>query len=78
MIVSKKTLYRCVGSRLGLLQQSQFVLGSSFTNTNQRFAFDPNSSILSFDADGSGTQFSAVEIARVNGVNSPQIIEVIA
>ncbi|MHC5773733.1 beta strand repeat-containing protein [Nostoc sp.] len=64
--------------QLGLLQASQFTLGSAFTNTNQRFAFNTNGSILSFDRDGSGSQFGSVEIARINGVNSPQIIEVIA
>jgi Ca2+-binding RTX toxin-like protein len=66
------------GLRVGLLQTSQFSLGSAFTNTNQRFRFDTNSSILFFDRDGSGSQFSSVEIARINGVNSPQVIEVIA
>ncbi|HYX18653.1 MAG TPA: calcium-binding protein, partial [Nostoc sp.] len=66
------------GLQLGLLQASQFTLGSAFTNTNQRFGFNTNGSILSFDRDGSGSQFGSVEIARINGVNSPQIIEVIA
>ncbi|MHC5673226.1 calcium-binding protein [Nostoc sp.] len=66
------------GLQLGLLQASQFTLGSTFTNTKQRFEFNTNGSILSFDRDGSGSQFGSVEIARINGVNSPQIIEVIA
>lgn len=66
------------GLQVGLLQASQFTLGSAFTNTNQRFRFDTNGSTLFFDRDGSGSQFGSVEIARVNGVNGPQILEVIA
>lgn len=62
----------------GRLLPSQFTLGSAFTNTTQRFRFDTNSSILFFDKDGSGSQFGSVEIARINGVNSVQVIEVIA
>ncbi len=64
--------------QVGLLQASQFRLGSAFTNTNQRFRFDINSSILFFDRDGSGSQFGSVEIARINGVNGPLTTEVIA
>jgi Ca2+-binding RTX toxin-like protein len=66
------------GLQVGLLAASRFTLGSSFTNTNQRFRFDTNSSTLLFDRDGSGSQFGSVEIAKINGVNSAQIIEVIA
>ncbi|MBC6431555.1 calcium-binding protein [Nostoc sp. HG1] len=66
------------GLVVGLLQPSQFTLGSAFTNTTQRFRFDTNGSTLFFDRDGSGSAFGSVEIARVNGVNGPQILEVIA
>ncbi|WP_277932889.1 calcium-binding protein [Nostoc sp. FACHB-892] len=65
------------GLVVGQLQPTQFTLGSAFTNTTQRFRFDTNSSILFFDRDGSGSQFGSVEIARINGVNGPQVIEVI-
>ncbi|WP_199326580.1 calcium-binding protein [Nostoc sp. FACHB-888] len=66
------------GLVVGQLQPTQFTLGSAFTNTTQRFRFDTNGSILFFDRDGSGSQFGSVEIARINGVNGPQVIEVIA
>ncbi|MEH2228974.1 MAG: hypothetical protein V7K71_04925 [Nostoc sp.] len=66
------------GLVVGQLQRSQLTLGSAFTNPNQRFRVDTSSSILFFDKDGSSSQFGSVEIAKINGVNGPQIIEVIA
>ncbi|MEH2124710.1 calcium-binding protein [Nostoc sp.] len=66
------------GLVVGQLQRSQLTFGSAFTNPNQRFRVDTSSSILFFDKDGSGSQFGSVEIAKINGVNGPQVIEVIA
>ncbi|WP_375476596.1 calcium-binding protein [uncultured Nostoc sp.] len=65
------------GLVVGLLQRSQLTLGSAFTNPNQRFRIDISSSTVFFDKDGSSSQFGPVEIAKINGVNGPQVIEVI-
>ncbi|NEQ33271.1 MAG: calcium-binding protein, partial [Leptolyngbya sp. SIO4C5] len=46
----------------GLLDSSQFVLGSSATGANERFIYDQGTGALSFDADGSGSQ-AAVQFA---------------
>ena len=40
----------------GLLDETQFVLGTQATDTSDRFIYDPSTGVLLFDADGSGSK----------------------
>ncbi|ASC72701.1 Iron-regulated protein FrpC [Halomicronema hongdechloris C2206] len=52
------------GLVLGLLDASQFVLGSVATNASDRFVYNQNTGSLAFDVDGSGSQ-AAVQFANL-------------
>jgi Ca2+-binding RTX toxin-like protein len=51
----------------GTLLSSQFTLGTSATNTNQRFIYNQQSGALFYDRDGSGSSSAQVRIAQLVG-----------
>jgi Ca2+-binding RTX toxin-like protein len=61
------------GLTAGVLAADQFVLGSAATDTNDRFLYDASTGVLSFDADGSGSQ-AAIQIASVGTLSHTDIL----
>lgn len=50
---------------LGEISADQFVIGAAATSADNRFVYNSGNGVLSFDADGSGTEFGQVQIARL-------------
>ncbi|MBE9137045.1 M10 family metallopeptidase C-terminal domain-containing protein [Nodosilinea sp. LEGE 07088] len=57
------------GLNPGLLDASQFVLGSAAANGNHRFIFNQTNGSLAFDADGSGSQAAVQFVTLSAGLN---------
>ncbi|MBH8560952.1 calcium-binding protein [Nostoc sp. CENA67] len=51
----------------GSLSQSQFVLGTAATTSDQRFVYDNTTGALYFDLDGSGSGFTQRQLATITG-----------
>jgi Ca2+-binding RTX toxin-like protein len=54
------------GLSLGTLASSAFRVGSSFTTTSQRFLYNSGTGALSFDRDGIGGAYNAIQIATLS------------
>ncbi|NEU84408.1 calcium-binding protein, partial [Nostoc sp. UIC 10630] len=54
------------GLSIGSLQQSQFIVGTSATTSNQRFIYDFSTGGLFFDQDGSASAFNQVKFAQLS------------
>ncbi|KAB0264267.1 calcium-binding protein [Microvirga brassicacearum] len=53
------------GIGLGLLKKGAFVIGSKALAADDRIIFNAKSGALSYDADGSGTDYAAIKFAQV-------------
>ena len=62
----RRKVFSAFGKRASTITPDQLFSGADVTtanNTTQRFLYDTNSGILRYDADGSGTRSSAIEVA---------------
>ncbi|MBC1222825.1 calcium-binding protein [Nostoc sp. UCD121] len=54
------------GLSIGLLQKTQFTIGTSATTSSQRFIYDDSTGALFFDQDGSASGFTQVQFAKLS------------
>ena len=53
----------------GTLSANQFIVGSSATNSNQRFIFDSINDLLLYDSDGNGASAAVKLVSFSNNIN---------
>lgn len=68
-----RSVFSAFGKRASTITPEQLFSGADVTtadNTTQRFLYDTNSGILRYDADGSGSRSSAIEVALLGFTGS--------